>query len=240
MKWGNKIMKNRALKVGTIGAVVLLVLVSMNSVFAVTNDNQKKMNQITPQIINKEMVSDSPYIDPDIHLTRKHLPILKRALAQMGDDPRKDLVQNIISCLEEQGSVTSKDVQRIIKESSAAVVAIHVMKFLAGDGPGNAFCFPFTFLKSQYALFLLLLPAFLPTLLMMWNVEYNQSMGHAPPDMETSVKVGLFNEYDQHTHTSGLVIGYVGLAGSALSGVFPSNLWSSFFFIGYGLFIIIS
>ncbi|MBN1860112.1 MAG: hypothetical protein JW840_01475 [Candidatus Thermoplasmatota archaeon] len=231
-------MKKRVLSIGSTGAVVIFMLVSINSAFALPSEIQKKTDQTVTQIITEEKLNDAPYIDPSIQLSRKHLPILKRALAQMGDDTRKDLMQNIINCLETQGNVTSKDVQRIVNESNVGLKAIHFMKLLVGHGPGSSLCFPFTLSHTPYALFFLLLPTLIPTC-MAWEVQYNQDPPYnVPPDYTTSVAIGRFYKYDQHTHTGGLVIGFTGLAWAQIAGNLMHNCWGVFDFMGFGLLII--
>ena len=127
---------NKRMLVGCFGAVVVaLLMVSSATAINVVQTNKMKESFESESYDDK----DDLYVDPNLHLTRNHLPILKRAIRNMEDDQYKEVVQRIIDLVERQGTVDSGDVRQIIDDTDARITRVHFSGFISGTAAIRAF-----------------------------------------------------------------------------------------------------
>lgn len=214
-------MKNRVVKIGSFWAVVISLLM----ISSATAINVVQSNTTTTQ--KKDV-----YVEPNICLTKKYLPVLKRSEKQLQDPEYKKIVQQIVSLLEKNGKVTSDDVKNIVDSSNADIKAVYALGRINGGGTGLAWCFPFFFLKEFPFLGLFTFP--LPTLIMQWEISNN---GHAL-NAGVYVKPLLKNHfYDETNHNGGTAIGYIGFVMAYTIIERPGYIVNSFFI--WGAFILL-
>ena len=205
-----------------IGAIVctLLMISSATAINAVDTKHLKESAEIENNQENEEV-----YIDPHLHLTKKHLPILKRSIQQMKDDQYKEVVQGIIDLLEKKGSVDDEDVRHIIDENDARITRVHSSGFIFGDGTGFAGTFPFTIIKQFLPLI------WLPTLVVFWMVEDYEYQYYAQIQIN-------FVTYDEHSHTGGIGVGFVGGALGRVQ-IGGNHIWNTFTVFGLSLLVFV-
>jgi len=213
-------MKKKGKYVLVIGAVVV-VLLMVSSACAVSVVQESKAKNAT------ENDSNEIYIDPNIYLTRKHLPLLKRSIRELDDDLiSKELLQHIIDVIEIKGEINSNEIRDIIQYSDVELAGVHGPGFIFGHGPGTAWGFPFTILRIAFRI----LTAPIPSLIMGWEADNSQG-GHVPPNSR-DINVKLRSKVYDGNHR-GFAIGYIGLAYIHLEIVGVD--WYEFDLAGIGL-----
>lgn len=169
-------------------AVAILISVSFTSVVGVS-DIKDKSNYQT-------------YIDSDIHLTRIHLPILKRSIRGIRNSENSEyevFLQKIISTIEVKGEVNSIDVENIVNNLGLDIIGIHSFCSIYADcDSGFAIPFPLTVLWK--------LTGYLVILgiggLLLWQTQ-NLNEGDS-----NEVTLGSDTYTDMHR---GFALGYFGL-----------------------------
>ena len=141
-------MKKKLLvKTLALGIVVLFISVSFSSAISVDTK--------TP-VINNQSEENKSYIDPNIHLTRTNLPILKRSFKYFKNSKQYDVeigkvMEQIIKLIELKGNVNSEDVENILKDNKIAAVDVHTNCEIMGDACGGmAFTIPLLFTCFQF------------------------------------------------------------------------------------------
>jgi len=105
------------------GAITLLILLSMNSMCATAT----KQDQITI------------YVDSELVLTRKNLPLLEKYISKIKDNDVRIFVSEVIKLIEEKGIVNSEDAHRIITENTLSIRGIYFSKIISTD-EDDAWC----------------------------------------------------------------------------------------------------
>jgi hypothetical protein len=116
MKWGKKIMKNRALKIGSIGTFVIALLIVSSSTALTTTQNQVKNQEKTM------------HIDSNIKITKKYEQKLMDASKIVDDPDFKILLEKIIDLLQTKKVVNSGDIQKIIQDNDLVVSGVYSSK----------------------------------------------------------------------------------------------------------------
>ena len=98
---------HKKMLIGYFGAIVATVFIVSSS--TAINVVQTKYLKESVEIENSEEIEEV-YVDPHLHLTKRHLPILKQALVNMENNEYKEVVERIIDQLEIKGTVDSEDV----------------------------------------------------------------------------------------------------------------------------------
>jgi hypothetical protein len=136
--------KEWLVKTLALGIVVLFIGVSCSS--AVSVDTKTS-------VINNQNIENKSYVDPNIHLTKTNLPMLKRSFSYFRNSNYYDaeigkVMEQIIKLIEFKGSVNSEDVENILINSDVAPINIHIFCKINGEGsPGIAWVFPFLLLE---------------------------------------------------------------------------------------------
>ncbi len=114
------------------GAVIVTVLlISSTTAINVVQLNVKESNDV--------------YVDPNIHLTRKHLPLLIRTERQIEDLDYKKIVQEIIDVIKNNMKADSYDIQEIIEDYDLDVSEVYAPALITTGGSdcaGFAFTIP--------------------------------------------------------------------------------------------------
>ena len=111
---------------------ILITLFMISSVTAVVTIESKETE-------TQEEKTEA-YINPNIHLTRAQLPILRRSVKNIDNTGVKTLVQTIINTIEDKGEVNSEDLKEIQKQLGLNY-SIHSGIILSA-GPGACYKFP--------------------------------------------------------------------------------------------------
>jgi hypothetical protein len=135
--------KEWLVKTLALSVVVLFISVSFQPVFAIENK--------TP-VINNQSEKNESYVDPNIHLTRTNLPILKRSFNYFRNSNCYDadigkVMEQIIKLIEFKGSINSEDVENILIKNDVSSIDIHNFCRINGEGAGTAVVFPLTLLE---------------------------------------------------------------------------------------------
>lgn len=125
--------------------VVILVLFYAMPAVLVENIISEKIN--TNENYDYEYNS---YIDPDIILTKKHLPTLTKAAAQIKDLQIKNFIQQIIDIINNQNLADKNDIKKAINNLNlnTKIKGIHFLCLLHSDGIGYGYprgIYPFIF-----------------------------------------------------------------------------------------------
>ena len=127
-----------------LGIVVLFIGVSCSS--AVSVDTKTS-------VINNQSEENKSYVDPNIHLTKTNLPMLKRSFSYFRNSNYYDaeigkVMEQIIKLIEFKGSVNSEDVENILINSGIISLKIHANCKIEGYAlSGGAFTIPLLFLN---------------------------------------------------------------------------------------------
>jgi len=178
--------KNYWLIFGAVVAVVILL--SSNCVCSITQSSFAVDVSQTNKRANKEV-----NVDPNIHLTQKHLPLLKRSLMSINDPDFKMLVQGIIQLLNSNKKVDSSDILKILYNSGITKISFHT-GFINGYGPGSTVCFPGLFFRIYVG----------PTTFLAWN-----AFQHSSQQINIDVKINGFQRYT--TEHEGVALLFTGL-----------------------------
>ena len=138
--------KEWLVKTLALGIVVLFISISFSSAISVENKTS---------IINSQSENNKSYVDPNIHLDKSNLPILKRSFKNFKNSNHYDaeigkVMEQIIKLIESKGSVNSEDVENILINNDVSSIDIHVFCRIVGEGEGEdatAWVFPFLFLE---------------------------------------------------------------------------------------------
>jgi hypothetical protein len=176
-------------------------------------DTSLKSNNIT----TKTAVT----IDPNICLTKKQLPILKKAVTEISNPTNKKIVQSIIDTLEKKGVVGQSEIKEIVNDLQANILGISC-GFVHGNGNGDAFLFrgPIQVLLFFIEQAILLVSYHALGIVVFW---------HSLDPVRVNLKV-----YTEETY--GTIIGYLGFEWSG------GNPWNGVFYgmIGFGALIIVT
>ena len=200
-----------------IGAVVvaLLMISSACAVNVVQSNNVKS---------SLESESSDVYVDPNIHLSTKHLNLLKKALKQSEDPMDKQLLQSIIDHIEEKGIVKSNDISKIVNELDTGLIGIHC-GFISGHGYNDGESFLFRG-PIQVLLFIIEQSILLSSWQFVGIIAYWSSGGENP------VRVNL-RQYD--IPHQGFIIGFLGM--SYCGGSPWDGIW--YRILGFGTLILV-
>jgi hypothetical protein len=194
-----------------LGAVVAVVLmVSSASAVSVVQSHYKNNN-----------VKDKPYVDPNICLTKKQLPLLKKAVTEIRDPTDQKIVRSIIDAIEEKGIVRQSEIKEIVSNLNANILGIHC-GFVHGNGDGDAFLIrgPIQLLIFFVEQAILLASYHALGIVVFW---------HSLDPVRVNLRV-----YNEETY--GTIIGYLGFEWSG------GNPWNGVFYgiTGFGALIIVS
>jgi len=108
--------------------VFLFISVSFQTVFAIENN---------PFLGNAQNEKNKSYVDPNIHLTRTNLPILKRSLNYFKNSDNYDaeigkVMEQIINLIEFKDEINSKDVENILIINGIANLDIYTKCYFEG------------------------------------------------------------------------------------------------------------
>jgi hypothetical protein len=132
-------MKDNWIKKGLVFAVIILFIgVSCSSAISVDTKTS---------VINNQSEKNKPYVDPNIHLTRTNLPILKRSFKYFKNSNFYDagigkVMEQIINLIEFKGEVNSKDVENILINNGITSIDVYNNCKIVGkaiDGAGRVF-----------------------------------------------------------------------------------------------------
>lgn len=124
--------------------VVMLMITTAFPVLGIMNDKHNESNLEQNELTE---IEDETYIDPDILLTKKHLPLLKYIVGKCNHEKSDMLLTKIIDRIEQNGIVYSNDVKDIVKELDIGNIGIHFLNSMNG-GPirsglfSGFLCFP--------------------------------------------------------------------------------------------------
>jgi len=138
-------MQKNIVKKGLVIAVIcLFISVSFQPVSAV--------DAITP-IINNHSAENKSYVDPNIHLDKSNLPMLKRSFNYFRNSNQYDaeigkVMEQIIKLIEFKGEVNSEDVENILKNNGIEQVDTYTFCKIKGhEYLGYAAVFPLYFIE---------------------------------------------------------------------------------------------
>ena len=66
------------------------------------------------QSLDTTRLDEKVYVDPDLFLLEKHLPLLKATLEKNKDDEINEILEEIICTIEQNGHVYSEDIADIL------------------------------------------------------------------------------------------------------------------------------
>jgi hypothetical protein len=115
-------------KILVIGIICLFIGVGIHPAFAV--DTRQSF-------VADEDKENKHYVDPNLHLNRNHLPVLKRSLNYYRQSDDRDVeieevVEGIITLIEVKGEVNSEDVEIILLKSSSKPFNIYTFCSITG------------------------------------------------------------------------------------------------------------
>jgi hypothetical protein len=90
----------------------------------VSNANANYLLPVNNEIENKQ----ETYVDPDIRLTRIHLPLLKKVVNNYKNESYNSIINEIIYEIDQKGIVDSQDVKEIIDNLNISSVKIYFLK----------------------------------------------------------------------------------------------------------------
>ena len=138
-------MKKECLvKTLTLGVIVLFICVSCSS--AVSVDTKTS-------VINNQSAENKSYVDPNIHLDKSNLPMLKRSFNYFKNSNQYDIeigkvMEQILKLIEFKGEINSEDVENILINSGIISLKIHANCKIEGYAlSGGAFTIPLLFLN---------------------------------------------------------------------------------------------
>jgi hypothetical protein len=138
------VKKEWLVKTLALGIVVLFIGVSCSSAISVDTK--------TP-VINNQNEENKSYVDPNIHLTRTNLPMLKRSFHYFRNSDYYDaeigkVMEQIIKLIEFKGSVNSEDVENILINNEITSININTFCMIIGHArKGEAIVFPLFFIE---------------------------------------------------------------------------------------------
>lgn len=129
-------------KIRKLMGLALIMLVFATSI-PVTATN----NYLTAKKTND--INTKSWVDPNIYLTEKQLPLLQKAVANIDNQTVKEFVEKIICSLQEKKVVRSKDIRSIIESNNLLFRVKTGPIFSIGKGmpsiyPGDYFLWTFT------------------------------------------------------------------------------------------------
>jgi hypothetical protein len=157
--------KEWLIKTLALGIVVLFIGISCSSAISVDTKTS---------VINNQNIENKSYVDPNIHLTKTNLPMLKRSFNYFRNSNFYDVeigkvMEQIIKLIEFKGSVNSEDVENILINSDVAPIDIYTDCKIVGNAcAGHAITIPLLFL-SVITLFFLF---FGIGGILFWNAHY--------------------------------------------------------------------
>ena len=115
-------------KVLSFAIILLFIGVSCSSAISVENK--------TP-VVNNQSEENKSYVDPNIHLNRHDLPMLKRSFNYFSNSDYYDaeiekVMEQIINLIELKGEINSNDVENILIISGIAHIDIYTKCYIGG------------------------------------------------------------------------------------------------------------
>lgn len=191
-------------------ATISILMMSSVSAVSVIQSHYKNDN-----------VKEKPYIDPNICMTKKQLPILKKAVTEIKNPTNQKIVQSIIDTIEKKGMVRQSEITEIVSNLDANILGIHC-GFVHGNGEGDAYLFrgPIQLLLFFIEQTILLASYHALGIVVFW---------HSLDPVRVNLRV--YNE-----ETNGIIIGYLGFEWSG------GDPWDGVFYgmTGFGALIIVS
>jgi len=126
------------------GTVIIMFLMVSNVTAINVNENKFEREIVENK---KADISDEIHVDPNIKLTRKHLPKLKFAIEQIDNIDYKLILQKSVEIIEKQDYLNSEDIEEILIELSLKDIEVHTGKIF-GLSSGLTFIFSWPYLVS--------------------------------------------------------------------------------------------
>ena len=168
------------------------------------------ITRIATAVEQQQTIQNKPYIDPQLHLTKKHLPMLLITHVHIKNIQIKTFIAQIIKKIILQGSIEKQDIESIIKQQKleTEIKGIYFLCWVRSDGIG------YLITRGMLSLiFMLLFEDFImdevflgPTAYVEWN----------SPRADT--KINLRKLYDDDRQ-SGYIVGFIGYSYTA--GIWP-------------------
>ena len=136
--------KEWLVKTLAMGIAVLFIWASCSSAISIYTKTS---------MVNNPSEKNKPYVDPNIHLNKHNLPMLKKSLndfknSKYYDSEIGNLLEEIIKQIEFEGDVNSKDLENILIKNGRGSEDIYVNCKIKGHACyGFAFTFPLLFLS---------------------------------------------------------------------------------------------
>ena len=168
------------------------------------------ITRIATAVEQQQTIQNKPYIDPQLHLTKKHLPMLLITHVHIKNIQIKTFIAQIIKKIILQGSIEKQDIESIIKQQKleTEIKGIYFLCWVRSDGIGYL-----TTRGMLSLIFMLLFEDFImdevflgPTAYVEWN----------SPRADT--KINLRKLYDDDRQ-SGYIVGFIGYSYTA--GIWP-------------------
>jgi len=122
---------------------------------------------------NENPIQDEFRVTPEIHLMKRHLTPLTKAISLMNNTFYKPLLEHIKRALEQKGSVDAKDLRMIANELSISNISFYCGYMTTRGETGFASVFPFTlFALILYSLLHLYIG---PMMVGMWVTDWKSS-----------------------------------------------------------------
>jgi len=183
---------------------VIFILIIAFQLFSI--ENIQSIN-VSPN--EKYQLTNHPYIDKNIILSKKHITILSQAANEIKESKVKEFIQKIIDIIKKQNIVDKGDIEKVINNLNldTKIKGIHFLCLLNSDGIGYGYArgiYPYIFESIFYKLFFL--DAFFgPSIFAEWQ----------SPDANTKINgKSMYNE----PH-NGYVLGFFGYTWS--DGIWP-------------------
>jgi len=183
--------KELVIKTCVLGIVVLFICVSFQPVLAIDTKSS---------VINNNSEKNKSYIDPNIHLKRTNLPLLKRSLENFKNSNFYDfeiekILKEIINIIEIRGEANSKDIENILLNNKIASIDVYTKCNISGiSNPGYAFTAPFFLPEILFFLIRWWIPIFIGIGgLLIWGALY------CSPITDIEITVGSTNYTSPHS-----------------------------------------
>ena len=109
-------------------------------------------NLLVADKINEKEQKNDVYVDPNIRLTRKHLPFLKEAIKNVDNHEIKKVIVEIINILENTQIIKANDIEKIITNNDMRTAKVYGLASITtedgewgGRSGGNLYCLPGNF-----------------------------------------------------------------------------------------------
>jgi hypothetical protein len=122
---------------------------------------------------NRLLIGENEFCATQIHLTKRHLPMLTKAISSLNNSFYKTILKQIRCTLEKKGSLDRSDLMTLTNTMGISNISFYCGYMTARGETGFAAIFPFTF----FALFLYSLKHFYigPILVGMWFTDWESN-----------------------------------------------------------------